>query len=385
MGYETILYAALLLLYLSECVLWMSADSVAFVTHPLSGGRAVFPSRLAGNQKGGLAFLNPLPPMGTSYLCQSSPLAFSPEHIISFEYQSLVPSDRPSEIANVTRYDDVKGLTSRGVEVLDNGRRLAKAQSQPAAQKLVENIKELARLSRSKRAGGIERIINDMMDIRAISTLYADFREQTRALRASCNVLWIFLFVAAPAAVWAMGFRRMLVPLIVVIAGLHIHILLSYFGVHRHFFPLAREERWLGLIKMSLCPPISVRATDLIAKNLFSSFHPIAVCKVLCAKERFREFSRSVAIDLLYPLAPRIAAGNEREPDSYYRDRLTDSIAAFLRNDGIDMDDLVRPESLPNDSAKAYCPRCYSEYVVSEGQCSDCPGVSLVRKKSASQ
>ena len=62
---ETLLLI-LILLYLSECLIWVKRESVAFVSAWGGRWRLAVPPSWMGNANGGILFLNPLPPGGTS-------------------------------------------------------------------------------------------------------------------------------------------------------------------------------------------------------------------------------------------------------------------------------------------------------------------------------
>jgi len=90
---ETLLLV-LILLYLSECLIWVKRESVAFVSAPRRW-HLTKPSSWLGNARGGILFLNPLPPSGRVFLSHLSPVSISPSGVCALNVQTL-PSEARS-------------------------------------------------------------------------------------------------------------------------------------------------------------------------------------------------------------------------------------------------------------------------------------------------
>ena len=85
----------LILLYLTECLIWVKRESVAFVSRFGGRWRLTVPPSWFGNAKGGILFLNPLPPVGRVFLSHLSPISISPSGICAYNLQTL-PSEARS-------------------------------------------------------------------------------------------------------------------------------------------------------------------------------------------------------------------------------------------------------------------------------------------------
>ena len=94
-GESQTLLLILILLYLSECLIWVKRESVAFVSAWGSRWRLSVPPSWTGNASGGILFLNPLPPAGHVFLSHLSPISISPSGICAFNTQTL-PSEARS-------------------------------------------------------------------------------------------------------------------------------------------------------------------------------------------------------------------------------------------------------------------------------------------------
>jgi hypothetical protein len=51
------------------------------------------------------------------------------------------------------------------------------------------------------------------------------------------------------------------------------------------------------MVKMILCPPVALRAADVLTKNLLAEFSPIVLANVLTGSGE-KEFVRSFVLDL---------------------------------------------------------------------------------------
>jgi hypothetical protein len=61
-----------------------------------------------------------------------------------------------------------------------------------------------------------------------------------------------------------------------------------------------------------------------------------------------------------------------------HRDRVKRRIAAVLADAALDPEAILRAPGRRAEETLGYCPCCDEEYVISDGECSECPGVRLV-------
>ena len=124
---------------------------------------------------------------------------------------------------------------------------------------------------------------------------------------------------------------------------------------------------------MILCPPVSIRAADILTRDLLAEYSPIVLASVLPGSGE-KQFVRSVILDLQHPLKHEVS---EADAEKTILWTASEQLKVCLKNGRF-----VKPEELlaptqREENSIAYCPRCRCQFVVADGECSDCPGVEL--------
>ncbi len=126
---------------------------------------------------------------------------------------------------------------------------------------------------------------------------------------------------------------------------------------------------------MIVCPPVSMRAADVLTKNLLAEFSPVAVASVLGGPGD-QQFVRSFVLDLQHPLKHEITDAKAAETiDWMNAQQLRSCLSLIERVDRFKS--FLGPTEREGESV-SYCPRCGVQFVLDEGECPDCPGVALV-------
>ncbi len=371
------LYAVLCLLYLSDCFFWVHRHSVAFTTLTGRRWRVAFPSALLGNRQGGLLLASPLPPLGSIYFSHLMPVSFSPAHVYSSISQTMGQGGRPKQLGLLFAYEDIESVKMSGGEIRINGKVFVRSHTQQQAALVAELVKRLLPLKEVKREKEIREVLHAALDVEGARERLAEQRKQAIPLRIVCNVAFCYMFLLAPALVWTYGITRLLVPIagsVWLMAGSIVYI---FWRLHKGLFPEPRGERASCVAKMLLCPPLAIRANDLLTSQLLAAYHPLAVASLLCAPEDFRRFAKSVLLDLRHPLAMEPMDDRASATEQWYRNRLRKLAEEFVVERGLNVTDLLRPPTRREVSSGSYCPRCEIEYTVLDGECADCAGVAL--------
>jgi hypothetical protein len=143
---------------------------------------------------------------------------------------------------------------------------------------------------------------------------------------------------------------------------------------HKKLYPADSSERLESVVKMILCPPVSIRAADILTKNLLAEYSPIVLANVLPGSGE-TQFVRSVILDLKHPLKHEVSEVDAEKTITW---TAGEQLKFCLKNDRfLKPEELLAPTQREENSI-AYCPRCRCQFVVSEGECPDCPGVELV-------
>ena len=106
------------LLYLSDCFLWVRKQSVAFVSPWCRRWRIARLNSSLANGRGGLLFMNPLPPLGSVFLSHLSPISVSPLGICAFNLQALPLVGRPAQTGQSLAFSEINGSSADGAQLL---------------------------------------------------------------------------------------------------------------------------------------------------------------------------------------------------------------------------------------------------------------------------
>ena len=155
-----LLFVVLVVIYGCECACWLRRGSVAFRTWSGRRWRLAHPGEVLGNQRGGLVFAHPLPPLGTLLTGNQYPLSLSPEAVLAYVAPSINPGWRPAQTEQLVRLDHIRSVEASGRAVRVNGKVLLKAASPGFAAQLARHLRRLSELAPEKRASAIEEILN---------------------------------------------------------------------------------------------------------------------------------------------------------------------------------------------------------------------------------
>lgn len=372
------LLLVLVLLYLSECVIWVKRQSVAFMAGLGGTGRIAFPHPWLGNANGGLLFLNPLPPAGKVFLSHLTPISISPTGICAFNLQTLSSGARSAiQTGRFLSFSKIKQAGIDGAYLLVNKERFAKCATAGQARKLSTLIESMAKASPANREVFARSWIVKQFDVNEAATR---LREGKRSINLIQGVGWaffVFLFVLAPILVTLAGLLQVLLLLAILMLIAAIRIATLFFSVHKKLYPEEKSERLEGTVKMILCPPASMRAADILTRNMLAEFSPIVLADLLTGN-RGRQFVRAFVLDLQYPLKHEVLDETARATINWAAAEQLKSCLAYVNSGRFrDAETLLAPVQREGNSL-SYCPRCGCQFVVHSVDCPDCPGVELV-------
>ncbi|MBN1867908.1 hypothetical protein JW916_11510 [Candidatus Sumerlaeota bacterium] len=378
MSDEQTLLLVLVLLYLSDCLVWVRRGAAALVTHTGWGRFRIAGIEILSNHRGRAMALNPLSPLSTAFVCQGSPVSLSPDGACSHAAQGIDDlGPTGSEPVSVAPWKDAADTRTQSNDLLIGAERFARCSSRGLALSLARRISEIAGLPETEREEAIQGDLARALDSGRVAERIEETRNATRVLRPLCAVLFLFLFLVSPVAVWQHGFARAIVPLLVFGLPLHVAVLALFYRAHLRLHPAVREERWQHLVTMLLCPPMAARAADIVSRHALDLFHPIAVARALCDADDFAAFAKQLLLHLRYPLGAERLEPEARAVVEWSRETTVAAIETFLRDKEIDPEALCELRLPPDAAYRAYCPRCHSGFLRDDGECPDCPGVRL--------
>jgi hypothetical protein len=368
------LLLVLILLYVSDCLIWVKRESVAFIS--IWGGRwrLTVPASWLGNANGAVLILNPAPPAGRVFLSHLLPISISPSGICAYNLQTLPSEARsPAQTGQYLSFSQIKTAATEGVYLLVNGEKFAKCATSNQAQALAQFVRELIKTATSKR----ERVVRTWLQKQfALDEATARLQEGKRLIAPVQQlglILFLFLFVFTPALMMRFGLMPLIIPVAVVMVIFAVLTGIIFYRAHKQLFPGEGSERYENLVKMILCPPVSIRAADVLTRNLLADYSPIVLASLLTGAGE-QSFVRAFVLDLQHPLKHEVA---DEAAEQTMRWAVDEQLKMCLQGRFVKPEDLLAPAAREKGSI-SYCPRCRCQYVVSATDCPDCPGVELI-------
>src|SRR5258708_38751069 len=181
-------------------------------------------------------------------------------------------------------------------------------------------------------------------------------------------LLVVCLFLLAPVLIWQRGLERTWPILLAYLIWSLAWIGWSFLRAHRALYPEQKEGRWQQVMVLVLSPFSAIRANDVLLRDLFCAFHPVAVASVLLSREDARAQAERNLRQSLFR-----TDGDAASSDAAMRRALE----SFLAKNGMPREELLRPPRRESQNCQTYCPLCLAQFVLAEGECPDCGDVQL--------
>lgn len=375
-----LLFLVLALVYGWECGWWVKRGSVVFRTWLGRRWRPVHPATLLGNQQAGVIFAYPLPPLGTMLAGHSLPISLSPEAVLAYIAPGINAGGRPAQTGKLFRLDEIRSVEGKGKQVRVDGQLLLKTVSPAYTIHLAQEVQRLAKQAPAERGKAIERIYRESFDAEGIQRRWQEYLRQARLLRLVANVLFGYLFVAAPAVIWRWGFGTCWPGLLIGLLTLTTITAIRFRRAHKSLYPSAEDERFAHFLMILLWPATAMRAHDILSRPLLETFHPLALARVFCPGQQFSDLAQGVLREIRHPALPLSPSGIAlaEATEQFSRAALQKALVEFLKESGFEADELLRPPPRADDTCRSYCPRCLAQFTTREGICADCGGLALV-------
>ena len=370
------LLLVLALLYLSDCWLWVTKQSVAFVSYWCRQWRVASLSSPLSNGRGGLLFMNPLPPLGCVFLSHLAPISISPKGICAFNLQALPSVGRPVQTGRFLAFTEITDAGFDGAYVFVNNQRFTKTATTKQARVLSDLINGMI-TDPSERERLVRAHIAGQFAAGEAAAVLQKANIVVKPIRTMCSILFLFLFVATPLLASFFGLLSIFIPVGVVMVVLAVQISIMFFQAHKKLYPHESQERIEDVVKMVLCPPVSIRATDLLTRHLLSEYSPVVVAGLLSGSAA-QEFVRAFILDLQHPLKHEVSDEGAAETITWAAAEQLRHCLEHMNRTGNSKPEVFLAPQHPVGNSISYCPRCGCQFVVSAGSCPDCPGVGLL-------
>jgi hypothetical protein len=227
-------------------------------------------------------------------------------------------------------------------------------------------IVEMAKAPTSKRESLARNWIAKQYSASEATTRLKEAQSSIKPIQSLGLILFVFLFVFTPVLGFFFGLMKLIIPVAIAMVLLAIEIAILFRRAHRKLYPAESSERLESAVKMILCPPVAIRAADILTKNLLAEFSPIVLADVLAGGGE-RQFVRSVVLDLKYPLGHELSDASAVETITWAANEQLKVCERY-----------VLPTTQREENSISYCPRCECQFVTATVECPDCPGVRVI-------
>ena len=371
------IYLLLWLLYLSECFIWISKRSLAFVSGWNKQWHLRVPSSFIATSKSGAVLLNPLWPGTRVVLGSLSPISISPDGICAFNAQSFFDAGRPLQTPHHFPFEDIQSCSSHDRCVLINTAPFIECVDIDEAQQIVDLINQAAQVPGPQRQPLIEKFLARRFNRREEPGSFAAMSKRLRSLEALCSIFFALLFLLAPLAAFRYGLEEVIIPTAILMIGFAVAIAWLVWYQHKALWPSLSNERWSSVAKIIFCPPSAIRAVGDLTTHFPTACDPLVISAVLSPDERER-FVSAYLRDLHFPIKDGLE-GAAKEVVDWYRAELLKQATTYVKTQtGLGLDSISAPPVFES-GCQSYCPRCQSQFTNEAGDCSGCDGVHLLR------
>lgn len=366
--------------YLYESLLWLPRGTVAFTARWTGNFRLRHPGRLFANYRGALLFKPFLPPGRRVFLTSPMSIVLSPEGLLHSTVANVSPGEPADTTGECRRWEDVESVVADKRWLKINGRCWFKMPSFHNAGQLAQELEKIRQAAADKREPLLRQWLDAGVKIPEVEKEAARVRRESRRLAVLGAVLFVYLFVGLLPLSFIYSFRHFWGAIIGLAFLQTIPIAWLFYRAHRELYPQAGEERFAGWLTMLLFAPAAVRAYDQLTLPLLYRFHPLAAAISLGREREARAYAAFLLREIKHPpVRPAESEGDLRNGIAeWHRAEMVKRLERCCEQAGWNVADLLRAPARVDPDSKTYCPRCLSEFVISEGGCADCGGVQLV-------
>ena len=364
-------------IYLFECASWVRRDTLCLSTF-FGRFRALHSPPFMGNDRMKLVIGNPSP-LARSFLCEAWPIAMSPEGICIAEgvwFDSSGASDR-----DAIAFDKMCGaILAADKEVRNGESTIAVCASEEQARQLAAIIGEIAAASPVDRGKLIGEHLDRWTDNAAAAERFVELKHLVATLRSSGFTLFVMAFVIGPALYF--GPLRLTWPGVTLYFVFLVMVWMlaawDYSVCRKKLLGESFSQRFRHVGMLLLSPAGAMRSSEVLLRSGLAAYHPLAVAAALCTKDRLAALARPILLAVEHPKPGELPSEPAaRRVDEWFRKKLLKRLIALVRRAEINFEELLRPPE-PFYDSHSYCPRCRSQYVLTEGSCTDCGGLDLV-------
>jgi len=361
-----------LVLYIVECAVWVPDGAIAFRLPFNLNERVTLLTKLGTQSSPGVVFSVPFSLRSDVIVCPPFPLSISPSGIASHSQ-----FDGINSIGRFVAFEDVLRLDWEQNALRVNGSAIAKCSEVEAAE-LVDLLERIKKLPTEQRVSEIENVLAQRFSPKSVESRSKELSENTSDLRLDCLILPIVILTICPILVWKWGLAASWPFVVAYLISNASLIAWDFRCADQDLFPTKKTTRWGTIATILLSPPTAARAMKYLAKDIGSGQHPMAIAASRCSDAEFKRLASWMLRRSMFE-TDEYGNSDERfeESTQWFRLKIQAHILALIRAHGDNPDEIIAPGRRESDRVQSYCPRCLSQFVITNGLCSDCGGISL--------
>lgn len=343
------------LVYLLQCIIWVSPRAIVFTLGVRGRGRRRYQGFVWNALDTAGLLANPFPPLPPLLVVQWPDFEITPD-CIQFPNKEGATVSIPWKKLKITHSDS---------KLFCNGLPAFKGSDLQVAF-YVELLGRLLQARHPHREQIIQEWVRKAMNTQTAARRIRIFAGKARWVRIIANVQFVFLFLLVP-----LGFEKfgtgILWRVILMLLAIDVALTLEFWTLHKSTFTQAqsqsqsKDQRFKSALTILLSPLSAIRACDAAARDLLSGYHPLAAAGALLPAEEFQQFAREQ-----FRLCRFGNYSSER-----YQAILQKGMERAIRQQKLGPDELMRPPE-PQSGCVVYCPRCLAQYTKQRTECTDC-------------
>jgi len=267
---EYALILVLFAIYISECIFSPSRDASLF--RRSMRGHWVATSRTSqATFKYRLVVENLLPRQGSILVAEPAPPLIGPSGICCVQKRT------ETQVANCITFTEAGPFISKDCVVSSGSMFVCSLATATQAEHVAELLTTAKASNTTERDSLITHFFHQMLDTRRAVRRWKAFKKASRLLSVSSWALFGTLMALSIMLVLLRFQFAAAWPLTVVILVFLPRTVFLFYRIHIIFFRDKSSERWKQIALMLLTPPTAIRAGDLMAREIFSGFHSLAV------------------------------------------------------------------------------------------------------------
>jgi hypothetical protein len=354
------LFLIVLLVYLVQCICWVSPESVVFALSVRGRGKRKSQGFVWNAFDVAAFFANPLPPLSPPLVMHWPSFQLNPDSI-AFSG----PDGEPVSIL----WEKLT-ISHSGPKLFCNGTQVFKG-NEIQVQSYSGLLQQLRQARRSQREQIIHNWLRKGMSTQSAARHVKVFHRRSFWLRLVSNMQFFFLFLFLPLAITVFAPRVLWVAIIAVVLT-SITIAMEFWILHKELLGKAADTRFKSILTIALSPISAIRACDVIGRDLLGNYHPVAVASAICQPEHFETLAGEQLRAIKF-------GGSSSQ---WYQKKMQGFIEQIVRQKGLQPEQLLIPP-VQASGCIVYCPRCFAQYVTERTECADCGYEKLARFKES--